>query len=193
MPLEAGLLWDELPIEILVPIIRVTAASNFYDFGSGISVERMSEQMQLTRAYRDHGTHDVSEYFLHQASHALRLTDFTLPNPEYRQRYWGYDVSSSSKDLIDTFFACLRILTSHDCGYAQVLFVPLGWTHHYVGNLCPLAGLTIRKYPPTLRPVSAIEGDTFPKLSGTEIDAVRNLFTNIRAIESSITIGCIWR
>jgi hypothetical protein len=127
LPLEAGLLWEELPIEIHTPILLVRLTSDSYELEDAVSITRISEQMQLARARRDHDTHDVNEYLLQQASHALVLKKHVLPNSEYRQRYWGYNVAAPSLDIIDTFFACLRIITSIETGYAQLLLVPVGW------------------------------------------------------------------
>jgi hypothetical protein len=176
LPLEAGLLWEELPIEIHTPILLVSLPSDSYELEGAVSITRISEPMQLARARRDHDTHDVNEYLLQQASHALVLRDHVLPNSEYRQRYAGYSVSASTLDIIDTFFACLRIITSIETGYAQVLFVPVGWAHSYAASLPSLCGLTTRKYPPTLQPVSVLTGDEFPKISDLQIAGVRNLF-----------------
>lgn len=155
LPLEAGVLLEELPIEILIPILLVRFSSDSYDLENTISITRMSEPLQLARARRDHDTHDVNEHLLQQASHALVLRDHVLPNSEYHQRFWGYSVSQASLDIVETFFACLRIVTSIETGYAQVLFVPVGWAHSYTASLPPLEGLTTRKYPPNLHPVSA--------------------------------------
>lgn len=185
LPLEAGLLMEELPIEIQVPILRLTAASDSYNFDSGISVVRMSEAIQLARAYRDYDTHEVDEYLLRQASHALVLRDHILPNTEYQRSFGGYTVSPDTADIIDAFFASLRIVAGLDSGYAQVLFVPLGWAHHYEGTLQPLEGITIRKYPPTLAPISAFYGEQLPQLSDAQLASIGDLFANILNIKNS--------
>ncbi len=185
LPLEAGLLLEELPIEIQTPVLLVNFSSDSYDLNETISITRMSEPIQLARARRDHDTHDANEYLLQQASHALVLRNHFLPNSEYRQRLWGYSVSAPSLDIIDTFFACLRIVTSIETGYAQILFVPIGWAHSYTASLPPLEGLTTRKYPPNLRPVSTLIGDEFPKMSDHQVETVRDLFRALTSIQST--------
>jgi hypothetical protein len=185
LPLEAGLLLEELPIEIHVPILLVNCPSDSYDLGDVISITRMPEPIQLARARRDHDTHDVNEYLLQQASHALVLRELILPNSDFRRRLWGYDVSQPTRETIDTFFACLRIVTSIETGYAQVLFVPVGWAHRYAAGLPPLEGLTTRKYPPNLKPVSTELGGEFPKISNPQVGSVRSLFMDISSIQNA--------
>jgi hypothetical protein len=81
LPLEAGLLLEKLPIEIVVPILLVSLSSDSYELADGIEVYRMPKPLQLARAIRAHGTHEVNEYLLHQASHALILRDYVLGKP----------------------------------------------------------------------------------------------------------------
>jgi len=181
LPLEAGFLWADLPIEIHVPILRLTTAPDVVDFEGGIAVTRMSEEIQLARAYRDHNTHDVNEYLLHQASHALVLKDHSLPNGDYRQRYWGYTLSAESVEIVDAFFACLRVVTGLETGYAQILFVPLGWAHDYQGDLASLQGLTVCKYPPSVNPVSTFYGEEIPWVPDDQVNAVRELLNHVLA------------
>jgi hypothetical protein len=183
LPLEAALLLEDLPIEIQTPILLANMPSDLYELDDNISLERMSEPIQLARARRDHSTHNVNEYILQQASHALVLRNLVLPNTEYRQRFWGYSVSADTLDIIDTLFACLRIITSIETGYAQILFVPLGWAFHYEATLPALEGMTTRKYPPTLEPVNLASGGKFPNLSDHQVQGVCALFRDLNALK----------
>jgi hypothetical protein len=185
LPLEAGLLLEDLPIEIHVPILLARFPSDEYDLGNDISIVRMSEPMQLARVYRDRGTHHVNAYLMEQAGHALVLRDHTLPNTDYRQRYGGYELSASTADIVDMFFASLRIATPIETGYAQVLFLPLGWAHHYAATLPPLTGTTVRRYPPSLEPVRASHGELFPSLQDADVDNTRALFQSLMAIKDT--------
>lgn len=185
LPLEAGLLLEELPIEVHTPILLVGFSSDVYDLGDAVSISRISEPMQLARARRDHDSHDVNEDLLQQASHSLVLRNHVLPNSEYRQRFWGYTLSLATLEAIDTFFAALRIVTSVESGYAQILFVPVGWAHNYAADLPPLEGLTIRKYPPNLQPVSELSGGEFPKISDHEVESVRDLFDALTSLQTT--------
>ena len=73
LPLEAGLLLEELPIEIHTPILLISLPSDSYDLEEAISIVRIPEPMQLARVRLVHGSHEVNEYLLEQASHALVL------------------------------------------------------------------------------------------------------------------------
>jgi hypothetical protein len=84
----------------------------------------MPNPVQLSRAYLDRETHEVSQSVLQNASHALVLTDYDIPNGSRFERMF-----SSPKvfplEIIDTFFASLRILSSMQTGYAQLLALPV--------------------------------------------------------------------
>ena len=184
LPLEAGLILESLPIEIVVPIVQVALESDEYEISEGIAVFRMPEPLQLARAIRAHDTHEVNEYILQQASHSFALRDYVLPNNRGTQ-FPSYAAETFPLDIIDAFFAALRIVTSIETGYAQLLVVPTEWAHSYTAALIPLGGTTIRRYPPNLNPVSALYGTDFPQVSDAQLASVRELFAGINAIQNS--------
>lgn len=185
LPLEAGLLLDDLPIDILVPVLRATFPLESYELGDGVSIARMSEPVQLARARLGHNTHEVSEFMLQEATHALVLRDYVLPNLNYRERGWGYEAKTFPVHLIDAFFASLRMITSVETGYAQLLRQPIGWAHDYVAGLPPLEGTTIRKYPPNLTRMNAFYGEIASEISTALMEKVRTLFAAVNSIQQT--------
>jgi hypothetical protein len=186
LPLETGLILESLPIEIVVPILHVSLPSDLYEIAEGVAVSRMSEPLQLARAIRAHDTDEVNEHVLQQASHSFVLSDYVLPN-DHGGRFLSYAAETFPLDVIDAFFAALRIVTSIETGYAQLLIAPVGWAHSYTADLLPLEGTTIRRYPPGLHPINAIFGTGFPQVSDAQFASVRGLFADICAIRNSRT------
>lgn len=143
----------------------------------------MSEPLQLARAVEAHDADDVSEAVLQQASHALILKNYELPNT--RDRWARHDAETFPLDTIDAFFAALRIITSIETGYAQLLVVPSGWARQCTATLTALEGVTTKRYPPNLYPVHPFYGNQFPYLSDSDFASVRSLFQMITAVEES--------
>lgn len=145
----------------------------------------MSEPTQLARAHLHHGTREVSEYVLGQASHALVLTDWVLPNPTYHQRVRVFEATAFPLEIIDRFFASVRIVTSMPTGYAQILVDPLGWARSYTADLTPMEGITIRRYPPTLLPISPYLDGEFSFISETQVQDVREIFAGLSSLQNT--------
>jgi hypothetical protein len=55
--------------------------------------------------------------------------------------------SSNVLDAIDSFFGALRVATGISTGYAQMLWVPRGWSLGYFCDLTPVYGTALRRYP----------------------------------------------
>jgi hypothetical protein len=187
LPYEAGLLLDELPVHIFVPILLSSFPRDSRDLTDVISVSRMSEPLQLARAILAHDSHEVNDYLVQQATHSLVLRDYALPNQ--LGGFLSYGPEVFPLDTIDAFFAALRIVTSVETGYGQLLIVPEGWAHRSTANLPPLEGTTIRRYPPGLRPVSPFYENDFSIVSDSEFESLQELFLGISSILSTLPKG----
>jgi hypothetical protein len=146
----------------------------------GVSVSRMSEPLQLARAILAHGSHEVNDYLVQQATHSLVLRDYVLPNQ--LGGFLSYGPEVFPLDTIDAFFAALRIVGSGETGYGQLLIAPEGWAHRTTASLPPLEGTTIRRYPPDLRPVSPFYEGEVSTLPDSDFEGLRGLFLGISAI-----------
>lgn len=51
-------------------------------------------------------------------------------------------------EIIEAFFAMLRLSTGFETGYAQLLVEPIGWAPWYTAKLPCLTGTAVRRYPP---------------------------------------------
>ncbi len=65
------------------------------------------------------------------------------------------------------------------------MFIPVEWAHDYTATLPPLEGLTTRKYPSKLEPVSTLTGGEFPKLSDLQVEDIRDLFHSLTSVKGT--------
>ena len=130
---ENAVFLAELHFDILVPIIYVTCDfDDTIDLGYA-SIEKMSEELQLTRSNKhfcavaspDPQT-PPRDWLEGAATHALVLKDWCIEN---RRRGLPANADAFSEVLkkVDLFFAALRAMTGHDTGYSQLVIRPRGW------------------------------------------------------------------
>lgn len=171
LPLEFGLLKDELPIDIVVPILFLKFDFNNVSLGADVAIERMKDDFQLARASKRAYGPGVHPSVLSSATHALVLKGWEFKNTTWWEVTQAYsEASAYPLHYVDRFFAALRISTGADTGYAQLLARPIGWAHDYAGYLPPVEGTSIRAYPTWfenyrwLHPVPTLTTDNVSKV-----------------------------
>lgn len=163
--LERGVLNDELPVDVLVPILFLRFNTDEYDLGNGASIVRLSDDMQLARA--DIGGAWDNNVVRGAATHALRVPGHTIRN---RSNLLG-QATAYPIDKINLFLAALRIITGVETGYAQLLAVPQGWAHGWRAWLPAMEGTSCRAYPPDfddyrwLRAVETVEPEALSEIA----------------------------
>jgi hypothetical protein len=130
---ENAVFLDELHFDILVPIIYVTCDfDDTIDLGHA-SIEKMSEELQLTRSNKHFcavGSLDPQspprDWLEGAATHALVLKGWYIEN---RLRGLPTDADAFSEILktVDLFIAALRAVTGHDTGYSQLVIRTMDW------------------------------------------------------------------
>jgi Apea-like HEPN len=148
LEMEAPPLEEELPAEILVPIVLTGFdVKEPMDLSPGTRIEKLSDPDHLARVpHRPVGS-AVNGLVLSASTHALVLTGKKI---RLESRWsWPYqELGFYPLGEIERFFEALRLVTGYDTGYAQVVIRPLGWAIDYTGSLPPLIpGPTIRQYP----------------------------------------------
>jgi hypothetical protein len=181
LPFENGVIVDNLPIKISVPILMVHFPWDSREITDVASVQRIPETLQLARARNAHDTHEANEHLIQQATHSLVLSNYELPNQ--RGEYWRHGPTTFPLETIDAFFAALRIAASVETGYGQLLIVPIDWAHRTTAYLPPIEGTIIRAYPPDLRPVSPFYGNDFASISEAGLDSACAVFKEIMAVQ----------
>lgn len=148
---EHAIFDQELRFDILVPIIRVKFAFDRLQLAGGVSIERMSDDIQLSRGKRRSSSMSAHDDVIIAATHALVLKNWVIANGEtYDERVATLgDVAAYSKaiTLIDKFFAAVRAVAGVETGYCQVLARRMGWADHWEADLTPLSMMSVRAYP----------------------------------------------
>jgi hypothetical protein len=138
---ERGLINDTLPLDVVVPLLFLKCDFDEYKLGEDCRVERLSDDVHIARAVI--GGYWDNPIVRSSASHALRMSGYTVPNPtQLLSQAAAYPL-----DRVDQFFAAIRIVTGLDTGYAQLLAMPRNWTHGYRAWLPSVEGTSIRAYP----------------------------------------------
>jgi hypothetical protein len=148
--IERGVLDEELPIEIVVPIALTSfEAETRINAGDGASLEPMSDDWQLARTPgHEAGLATAHPCVVSAATHALVLTGWTMPN----QHIVGsrtHEPSFYPIERVERWFDALRIVSGAQTGFAQINIRPIGWAYGWEGPLPAIRrGPLVRRYPP---------------------------------------------
>lgn len=189
-PTLAYIFSKNLDIDICVPILFLNFPFEKYKISDGIYVERISdEQHQARYGVRSYNT-SAHELVIDSATHALVLKGWHVPNSE---RMWYFDVLTKPKayplQVIDNFFAALRIATTVSTGYAQIYAVARGWAAHTKADLPHIQGATVRSYPGLFENYYW-NTDVVPSISKEEMEKIAALCNSISsAKENSIHLS----
>ncbi len=115
------------------------------------------------------------------ATHAIILEDwqYDRTQPSHLDDPFSR-VSFYNRDLISRIFACLRVVTGADLGYAQILVIPRGWARQYTAHLPPIEGTSIRAYPPWFDNYRWLA--QVPTLTGEDLESVADTWRRLDGI-----------
>lgn len=173
-PIEKELLDECLPMSVMVPILCLKFDSPNFALLDSVSVERIPDDLHLAGAWRPFGGSDSD---IDVATHGLFLSNYTVSNESFFARA-RMELESFPTEVIDTFFAALRIATGYFTGYARILMIPHGWASSYAADLTPIDGPKVEKFPRTLKRCSYISD--VPTLSQADVDKTRKIFEGLR-------------
>jgi hypothetical protein len=178
-PMELSLKEDRLPVHMCVPILFAKFETDTIKLEDRARFVSMNSDFHLARASLQAYGPGVHESVMAAATHALFLLGYTLPNNNHFDQEIATNVSAYPLQDIDTFFAALRIITSIDTGYAQLILCPIGWARSYRAHLPYLEGTSIRKYPYWFEDFYWTK--PAPVISNQQATKVAGLFTKLRA------------
>jgi hypothetical protein len=147
-PRRNALLWDNLPVEIIVPIplVRFDAPVPI-ELAPGMMLEPIPEGEQRARVPKQIWNGAANQCVVAAATHAVVIRGYELPGQGRMLLEYGRP-SFYPLDKIELIFQALRIATSHPVGYAQTYMRPIDWAWHYTADLPPiLQGSIARRYP----------------------------------------------
>lgn len=182
--MERGVFSDELWLEFAVPILFVKFDFDYLAIGGNGIIWKMSEEFQIARKLTQTYTPGVHNPVSDSATHVLILSGWTMPN----DNYWTVsNILSSLQSYplahIDKFFSALRIVTGIDTGYAQVLALPMGWTHKFTAHVPSIKGQSTRTYPASFE--DRYWNVPVPTLTEQQIQETNQMFKNLLENSSS--------
>ncbi|MCR8996263.1 hypothetical protein [Brevibacillus laterosporus] len=146
-PIENRVLFENLHIDIYVPILFVKFEIQEYNLSDSISIVEMSELFQKSRSEIESYTEGIPEPVLMSATHALKFKNYSISNLNYWTSHYTFGVYENYPiEQISAFFNALRV-EGILSGYAQIIAKPIGWVDQYKGDLIDLKGVATRTYP----------------------------------------------
>ncbi|WP_141002429.1 HEPN domain-containing protein [Pseudarthrobacter phenanthrenivorans] len=129
-------LHEELPVEMVLPILGVSFDDDALELSDGCRVERLSDGEQLAR-WPQQRRRELDDAAL-MATHALVVPGWTMTVDKWF--IWMRVAEEPNEDVeqAKTFFQALAMITDAPSGYAQILTRPKGWANTYQGTLPPL-------------------------------------------------------
>lgn len=177
--------WDTLPIDIVVPILFVNFDFNSYSLSDGIEIRRLTEKEHLARYNIKSYNVSVHELVLSSATHALVLKGWEVKNsPSIMDFDTLNNIRAYPVELIDKFFASIRLVKNIDTGYAQVLSLSQSWIHHCKADLPHVMGTATRSYP-TVFEDYYWNIDTVPLVTNDEVQKIGTIFDLLRESEEN--------
>ncbi|EPF9310052.1 hypothetical protein ACSWFU_004265 [Vibrio vulnificus] len=180
----------KLPIDIVVPILFVNFHFEEVKLSNNIIIRRMTDEEQLSRNTIKSYNISVHDKVMHSATHALVLTNWEVNNSEH---FLKFDILNNPRayprELIDKFFASLRIVNDLYTGYAQIFSLAKQWQSHATANLPYATGVSVRSYPSILENYYWNIEDV-PTLSESETLEVGSIFNKLCEVtENSIELS----
>tara|TARA_R110001583_G_scaffold192065_2_gene358189 strand:- start:97 stop:1548 length:1452 start_codon:yes stop_codon:yes gene_type:complete len=141
---------DTLPIDIVIPILFVNFEFESYALSDLIEVRRLTEKEHLSRYGAKSYNVSVHDTVLSSATHALVFKGWEVKNSPCSFDFDTLNyIQAYPIELINKFFASIRLVRNISTGYAQVLSFTKSWIRVSVckANLPHVIGITTRSYP----------------------------------------------
>ena len=149
VPMRNGLLWEKLPVEIVVPVCLTTFEVDApVDLDSQTRLEPLADDEQRARMPTKIWFGSANDCVAGAATHAVSLRGFDFKGVNRMMADYGRP-EFYPLERIESVFQALRIATAAQIGYAQIFMRPLDWIWHYSADLPPIIqGSIARRYPP---------------------------------------------
>jgi hypothetical protein len=133
-PIEAFLFTEELPTQVIVPILFLKFEDERFEIDRDIWVEKLSDDQLLAYGWRGRWDRSDNDLVESAATHAFFISGHSIANRNWMVYSRAVmEPESYPVELIDTLFADLRIVTGFPTGYARMLTLPIGWASGYRG------------------------------------------------------------
>jgi len=144
---ERGVLWENLPVDIVVPIALLTFEDDRRSLTTRAAIERLSDHEQLARVPTTYSVAAVPQPLIGAATHAFVLASWTIENGNH----WAWRLDRPDAyplEQVEACFEALRLATGLRTGYTQIYMRPKGWSQSWTAHLPPVvSGPIVRRYP----------------------------------------------
>ena len=170
-----------LQVSAVVPIALTKFDVAHFKIDSGLYIFRMGERTHLRRAKAENHGSGASMSVVNAATHALVSQLWTVKNDRYEDIAGILNGQNAPPyELIDRFFAAMRLVTGYETGYGQALYIPRGWQAEYLASLPKAYGTTIRKYPARFDNFGW-NRESLPQVTKSDLVATRDVYLSLSA------------
>lgn len=146
--IERGIFDETLQVDILVPILMLAFDFDSIWLNKKVALFKMNNEAQESRAYLQDLDPKVHWAAANVTSHAFLFKDYKLKN----KGYWGIEeeilkLLKENDELINNYFAMLKVVTDFQTGYAQILINPTMWSFYFMAHLPTFIRKSVRNYP----------------------------------------------
>ncbi|TFV34581.1 hypothetical protein E4K66_30935 [Bradyrhizobium frederickii] len=146
--LALGTVFRTHNLRLVVPIAMTHFEADRFPLTDTTYIARIPRKLQLARARMGTRGSGAEVMVVGAATHAFVSNGWSIDADDVDGvRTSLGQLSTNVLDAADTFFGALRVATGISTGYAQVLWIPKGWTLDYFCDLPPVYGTTVRRYP----------------------------------------------
>ncbi|RYY80589.1 MAG: hypothetical protein EOO69_01450 [Moraxellaceae bacterium] len=167
---------EKLPIIIYVPILFLNFEIEKYDLAEGVSIQRISDQLHLSRAEAKSNNIVVHDCVLDSATHALVIENYYIDNKDRDSYDCLYYKEAYPNVLIQNFFSALRLVNDYKTGYAQIFSKSENWTSDFKENLLNVRGCSVREFPHEFEFNRYWLSNNFPIVNLDQLNKVKDLY-----------------
>lgn len=167
---------ETLPIDIVIPILFVNFDFDSYSLSDVIEVRRLTEKEHLARYNIKSDNVSVHDSVLSSATHALVLKGWEVKNSPCSMDFNAlHNIRAYPIELINKFFASIRLVKDISTGYAQVFSLAKSWISHCKADLPHVVGTTTRSYP-TIFEDYYWDIESVPLVENNEMNIISKMF-----------------
>lgn len=167
---------DELPITIYIPILFLNFDIEKYDLVDGVSIQRMSDLLHISRVTAKSNNVLVHDCVLDGATHALVIEKYHVNNRDKDSISCLYYKQAYPNDLVQSFFSALRLVTDYKTGYAQIFSKPENWITDFREKLLNIRGCSVREFPYEFEINRYWLNDNFPNITLDQLDIIKYFY-----------------
>ncbi|RZG66715.1 HEPN domain-containing protein [Acinetobacter junii] len=167
---------DELPITIYIPILFLNFDIEKYDLVDGVSIQRMSDLLHISRVKAKSNNVLVHDCVLDGATHALVIEKYHVNNRDKDSISCLYYKQAYPNDLVQSFFSALRLVTDYKTGYAQIFSKPENWITDFREKLLNIRGCSVREFPYEFEINRYWLNDNFPNITLDQLDIIKYFY-----------------